>query len=503
MPPGQGPRFLSSVIAHILAALRKPMPVPVTDASGRGEPASTAAASRNAHGCPRAAGGPPVADPGSRRFLTGRLLWLAIFAVALLPRLIFFLIATLGSGRVFWAPDSLEYDLLGRNLARHGVFSQSLAPPFTPDLQRTPLFPLQIALAYLVAGYLPPRAVTLAVAGTVAIGALTSVLLARLVTWWAGRRAGLVAGLLLAFDLTSIVYASMLLSEVLFTLLLTAVLLALARYCRQADARLALLAGAGLGLATLTRPIGVFLVVALAPVFFLARGRRGWPRALRDLVLCALALGVLVLPWSWRTRAAGGTDVVATQAAINAYFHRGALIAAWGTGRTSEDVRAEMEAAFQQEAAARGWSEEEQVRVMQERAARLIAEHRLLYLRLQLRGMLQLLGPETDALFDVLGLRAAPHQRPARGVYTAWKAVGMVQLAVVYALAMVGALALARRRRWAELALLTLPVAYFLAVSGPEAYARFRVPVMPAIVVLASLVVARWPPRAERLGQVR
>ena len=127
---------------------------------------------------------------------------LAVFVVALALRLVVLALAVLGPGRLIWLPDSLEYDLLGRNLALHGAFSQSLAPPFVPDYQRTPLFPLQVALAYLLAGGRPGLAVTLAVAANAVLGALTAALLVPLGTVLGGRRAGLWAGLLLAVDLT-------------------------------------------------------------------------------------------------------------------------------------------------------------------------------------------------------------------------------------------------------------------------------------------------------------
>ncbi len=436
---------------------------------------------------------------GLRRWVVAveRSPFLAVFVVALTLRLVVLALAVLGPGRLIWLPDSLEYDLLGRNLALHGAFSQSPAPPFAPDYQRTPLFPLQVALAYLLAGGRPGVAATLAVVANVVFGALTAALLVPIGAALGARRMGLWAGLLLAVDLTSIVYSAMLLTEVLFALLLVGALLALARYAGAPGARSAALAGAALGLATLTRPIGILLPLVLGPCFFLARGWRGWPRALRDLALCGLVAGAIVAPWSLRARAAGADDATATQVAINAYFHRGALIEAARTGRAPEDVRAELEAAFERESAAGGWTERQRVEVMRERGARLIEEHRLLYLRLQLRGMLQLLGPETDALFDLAGLRRAPHEGPSRPVRETWRLLGMGQLALVYALAVVGALALARDRaprRWAALALLALPLAYFVVVSGPEAYARFRVPAMPEVVLLAA--VGGYRPRA-------
>lgn len=417
---------------------------------------------------------------------------LVLFLLAFAVRLVLWLVATAGPGRVIWVPDSLEYDRLGRALALHGVFSQAVTPPFTPDVQRLPLFPLQVALGYLLAGGRPAVGIGLATLGNVLLGALTVVIVARLAETLGGRRAGVIAGIVLALDLTAIVYSVMLLSEALFTVLLAGALLALARYCHRPAPALALLTGTSLGLAALARPIGLPLLPALAPVFLLARGRARWRLASRDLALCGLVFLALLTPWNLRTRAAGGDAVGAAQVAINAYFHRGALIEAARTGRDPEVVRAEMKAAFQREAAACGWSEADQIRVMRERATRLIADNWLLYTRLQLQGMAHLLGPETDALFDATGLRPAPHDGPSPGVRALWQGIGMAQLAVDYALATLGLALLVRARRWPALALLLLPALYFLAVSGPEAYARFRVPLMPEVAVLAGLGLTWW-----------
>ena len=70
----------------------------------------------------------------------------------------------------------------------------------------------------------------------------------------------------------------------------------------------------------------------------------------------------------------------------------------------------------------------------------------------------------------------------------AWRAlvsIGWAQLAIVYALALVGTAAAWRQSPIAAAVPLAL-LAYFLAVSGPEMYPRFRVPLMPAVCLLAG-----------------
>src|SRR5437870_3657297 len=65
-----------------------------------------------------------------------------IFAAAFLFRLLFVLYYP-------WAPDDVpRYQQLARNmLAGHG-FSSSATPPYRPDMFRTPVFPLFVAVLY-------------------------------------------------------------------------------------------------------------------------------------------------------------------------------------------------------------------------------------------------------------------------------------------------------------------------------------------------------------------
>ena len=143
-----------------------------------------------------------------------------------------------------------------------------------------------------------------------------------------------------------------------------------------------------------------------------------------------------------------------------------------------EVLRAELQADFERERLANGWTQQEQVRVMQERAARLFAAHPTLYLKLQLRGMLHLLG--LDALGDL---------RHVQGRTAIARLLVLAQLLVLYTLAAIGILVLLRARWWFPVTLLVLPLLYLIVIAGPEAYPRFRVPVMPAFAILAALAV--------------
>src|SRR3954468_3779116 len=139
-----------------------------------------------------------------------------LFAAALAVRLAFLLPGLAHPERLTIEEDSVEYLQLGRNLAPAPGFSQSTAPPYEPDVRRTPVYPAVLAAIFIAPG---AGARAAAIAG-VLISTLTVLAAARLAWAVAGPGAGWWAGALLSLDLTSAVYATQVLTEALFTLLL-------------------------------------------------------------------------------------------------------------------------------------------------------------------------------------------------------------------------------------------------------------------------------------------
>ena len=121
----------------------------------------------------------------------------------------------------------------------------------------------------------------------------------------------------------------------------------------------------------------------------------------------------------------------------------------------------------------------------------MIRQHPALYLQAYGRGLLRLAGPDHDVLPQLV---VSGRQKPlVDWMYTA----SLLQLLVTYAAAACGvyvALASASGRR-ALVVPLTF-IGYFLVVAGPEVYARFRVPMMPFIVILGGAGFSAW--RAAR-----
>jgi hypothetical protein len=193
----------------------------------------------------------------------------------------------------FITPDSQGYFLPGWELA-HGL-------GFGPELRRTPTYPLFIGLVVFLLGD-DLRGLTLAQHG---LGVLTAGLTYTLGRRAFGRLAGLLAGFAVALSGPLLVYEHTLMTEALFTLLVTlAVLMALLALRRPTRGRL-LAAGLALAAASLTRPVAEVLL-PLLPLALLAH-HRAWRPALRGTAWFGLGLGLLLLPWMARNALAHGT----------------------------------------------------------------------------------------------------------------------------------------------------------------------------------------------------
>ena len=170
------------------------------------------------------------------------------------------------------------------------MFSLSAAPPLVPTIRRGPAYPLFLALFGAAA-----RAAQCAL----------DALVAAMICFLAGRPRGWWAGGLYALHPGAIVYANSILSECLFAFLLAATVALLVIAVRRDDWRWAVVAGVGIGMAALCRPVAAPLVIVIALV----------PRRRRiAAVFCAAAV-VVVAPWIVRSSILAGRFVLVSSTA--------------------------------------------------------------------------------------------------------------------------------------------------------------------------------------------
>ena len=264
---------------------------------GRGRPRSAfgpRAVARSSSGAPRGWAGRLFgrAATGWRDWQpAGRLPWLELGLVLLVASAVRLHFAL--RPPPFLTPDSQGYFLPGWDLA-HGL-------GFSPELRRTPGYSLFIAgVVWLFGDDL--RGLVLAQHG---LGVLTAGLAWALGRQLYGRLAGLLGGLAVALSGPLLIYEHYVLTEALFTCLLTLALLLLVRAVQQPRPGRLVAGGLALAAAALTRPVADILLPIL-PLVLLARARR-WRPALVQSGWYLLGLALLLLPWMSRNALAHGT----------------------------------------------------------------------------------------------------------------------------------------------------------------------------------------------------
>jgi 4-amino-4-deoxy-L-arabinose transferase-like glycosyltransferase len=384
----------------------------------------------------------------------------------------------------FMAPDSSEYESLGRMLLHEGRFASG--PASAAQTRRTPGFPLLVASVYALVGE-DPRAV---VGADILLSVLTVALGAWLAHRIAGERAAWVAGLLLALDPPSVTAAGLFLTDTPFAaVLLAAVAVALGLVLDERPRALrSALFGTLLAAAALTRPIGLFLVIPASLWLALCGRLRPWSARATVSALAAFAVPWILIVGGWqaRNRVAAGAFVASDGPAKFLYFSRGSDIVARRDRTSLEAARAQLTRSIEAEAQRTGRPPE---RLYARAAALLVARHPILFLETQVRWLPELLlgtGAAGVALALDLDAAGSPARRAAGWLVSAAAAL---HLLLLYAGAAWGAWRMRGEPAAARLsaALLVGLVLYFVILStGPQAYSRFRVPFTPLLAVCAA-----------------
>ena len=274
--------------------------------------------------------------------------------------------------------DSPEYVRLAGNIVHGHGFSQDSMPPYRPDVLRTPVYPMFLALP-------------LAVLGSSLVWPLLLQLLLSLATIWLTRRLALelglapaaasLAALLVALSPNLVFYSIKLTTETLSALLLLTTLLLINRFRVLHRWQEHAASGICCGLLILTRPIAVFLPLLLAIYILWLRimkvatpgGKQGlsraesdasaprdchsfsaiqgtvlgtspafvrnWRLAIGNSVLFLACTSLVVLPWVIRNRHAGGKYTISTAFDYNICEYSGALTLAADRLISVDDAR--------------------------------------------------------------------------------------------------------------------------------------------------------------------
>jgi 4-amino-4-deoxy-L-arabinose transferase-like glycosyltransferase len=426
---------------------------------------------------------------------------------------------------VAWAMrnDSIAYIRLAKGLATGCGFALRFGESCGPaELLRTPGYPVFLAA-------MPSLRTALVVQDVLGTGVCF------LIGLFAWRRRGLLAGVLaeslLGFDIPSIVNSNVVLTDTLFTFVITvAILLQLVAICKGTleGRTVAAILGAGLllGMAALVRPIGQVLIIE-APIPFIQFHRVSLRKRVVLMLLVLCLPSVVLIGWSYRNYERRGIWTFCTVPAIGIYAYQGAWVVAHETGRSFDDVQAELIRTMPRlgnsksgdmlsdrlvaDSAYLNQSEDLWSRTydadpveMKKRGARIVLEHPWLLAVADFKGLLRtcfwvqryalsyfFVSPRLDLGREEAGLGIRRQLLSALS-YPWLSFLLIAELAMLTSiwLGVIMTLALNYRRLFRPIGPIVIPlcVAILLlaASAGPLSEDRYRVPAMPMLAMIAA-----------------
>lgn len=445
-------------------------------------------------------------------FRRDRVVW-TIAGVAILVRICVAAaaVSTTGTG-VVYAPDTSGYLEPAQGLLTTGQFSRG----GVPEIVRTPGYPL-LLLPGLWLGHVEAITVTL----QALLAGLTVLAVYGLALELFHRRAAVAAASFYALEPLSILYASRLLSETMFTACLTGALLMLTRLAGRRDdpfqplGTAAVLAGGLLSLSVLVRPVAypVALTVGLLAAWFCLRRSAPPRQRWRPVILLTVSAIAPLLLWQGRNAVTTGYSGLSAIVDINSYFYQGAATEAAHTGTSFyeqqlqlgyRDIDVYLEANPEQ----RDWLPAQRFDWMGRAGLETVLEHPWTYLGIHLRGMARVAvdpgGIEYLKLFGAYPQRGGLLGRVVDDgmlatIQYVWKehrtvllleALLGALLVGLYLLAVRGVMMTRPRSARAWLVCVALGGYLWFASGGPHSLSRFRHPIMPLLCVVAGTGLA-------------
>ena len=252
---------------------------------------------------------------------------LQVFALALIPRLLWWAVAYFYGDYSFCTDDSIQYIQLADNVLLKGCFSLSPEAPFYPDIVRTPGYPFWL---------IPFRTITDSVAFIALVQSIMGALVPVLVLLTI-RRIGMpgasAAAFLTVIDLSLVVFTPLALSDGLFALLI-ALLVYLLTAPKQTHRCIALTALVMTAL-IFTRPIALYLPLGLL-IWWQVRGA-----SFKAVTMGFVMALTLPTAWMYRNYTHHQTFTMSSIGVNTLYLFHAAHVQSKAEARTFEAVQAE------------------------------------------------------------------------------------------------------------------------------------------------------------------
>ncbi|MCB9224585.1 MAG: glycosyltransferase family 39 protein [Crocinitomicaceae bacterium] len=416
-----------------------------------------------------------------------------IFIFGFILRLIPFLYVSIyhPEGVLFY--DSYSYLNIADNLIDHQVFSQAAdGQSLIPDIARTPVFPFLLVLLKLISGNILWISFVLLLVGS--LNVLLTYKIALQVT--VNEKIALISACLVAVDIPSIFFSSIILTETVFTTLLLLMIYFLIK--KELNLKWALLVGLFMSLLILCRPIAIYLPVAIS-LFFL------WKRkALKSTITFMVSSYFLVAFWSVRNYQEFNTINLSSVSSTNLYMHTSASIIVETSGISHFEAQQQLRSEFRTEFNGQDRSKEmgSMIRFCNRKAIGYIFEHPVIFVKQYTIGLIYFfIKPIRHYIDGYLGTSTVFYSAVAEKNVSsdAWiklkKETSLLTIILVIiqllfiGFMLIGILVSVLRSGWnKELILFMVILAYFALLSSiTDVDGRFRIPVVPFMAVLAMV----------------
>ncbi len=438
---------------------------------------------------------------------TKKLLW--IIVLAFLIRVVLPVVSYKISRNkdIFYAPDSRVYVDLAKELMQTGNFARG----DKPEVKRTPGYPV-----FLTSGIFFGELEGIVIFLQILLSCITVFLVYEIVLRIFNESScALLGAILYSLEPLSIVFSSIILTETLFTFLITAFLFFIIRYIQDQKFGDLVISAFLLSVSIYVRPASYYLVIPVS-LFIAIIGyykriifKKFISQTATFFLICVLLLGI----WHIRNLKVSGYSGFSAIDAVYLYFYNGAAIEARKDNRPYNQVQKErgygkLEAYFLRHPEQTSWSESERLRFMKREGLKEIRENLDVYMPVHLKGIIRVIF-DPGGVYYLKLLSLYPKQGGVlgmildRGLFATVKDliknypllfwINLI-LGILLVFQLIFALSVLFYKNSGQTAILFIIgiIVYFLLVSGgPNSIARLRHPIMPVICILASFGMER------------
>ncbi len=428
----------------------------------------------------------------------------SLFLAALILRLTLFLIASSDEER-FIRPDSMTYIRPAINVVDHGAFSASPEEPLEPEFDVTPGFPVFIMGVFAIFG----RSITVLALMLLIIDSFVPVILFRIGDKWRSWKVGLGAGALYAVSLLPAISCQHILSDSLFTFFLSLQILFYLRFFREGRSRDLLIMVILIGVMTLIRPTAAYWIFILLGLLILVRPLPG-NRRLSRILISAVIFAVICTPWMARNLHQGAGFRLVTNTAKTVRYYFAAAVEAENTDASAGKIRNEWKAADIEHFESNPDlfpDEDSRASYKTEKGLEIIRQNPVAFVKISARPYV--LFPAVDAFYEHIGVSAGgkgtldvlTRQGPWAAVEhyfdgKTWLLIPVIPwiliLGITYLACVRGIYVCFRKKDRGALISFVFFALYYIALLGPLTLSRYRLPAMPALMLMAGLGITSW-----------